>query len=254
MSNEELMLTVLRAVGKKLITEEVYDETVKEIFTELKNKAAKVHRHTADDVDDSATKRIPTIVKQTEWDKKVSEEQLNAAVNTFASGLEWKGVFPTLDELKAKITQPKEGYFAIITQDPAYQNKNTIVIYEAEQVNDWQTITSILLPGLATQEQDGLMSKGDKKKLDGLQNYTLPVANANTLGGVKAKTGGNVTISSDGTIDVASEKIVSATEKQKWNQASTDATQALAKATEVDTKITYVTVEEAKTIINKYKA
>lgn len=37
----------------------------------------------------------------------------------------------------------------------------------------------------ATQAEDGLMSKEDKKKLDGLANYTLPNATESKVGGVK---------------------------------------------------------------------
>lgn len=40
----------------------------------------------------------------------------------------------------------------------------------------------------------------EKTKLAGLENYTLPVANTNTLGGVKA--GENVSIGADGTLSV----------------------------------------------------
>lgn len=40
------------------------------------------------------------------------------------------------------------------------------------------------LPGAATQQADGLMSKEDKKKLDGLNNYSLPAAGS-ALGGVR---------------------------------------------------------------------
>lgn len=38
---------------------------------------------------------------------------------------------------------------------------------------------------VATQTSNGLMSSVDKKKLDGLSNYTLPTTAASTLGGVK---------------------------------------------------------------------
>lgn len=261
MTNEELIMTVAEVLEKKLITEEVYDETLKQIFAEIKKKAAGDHTHNADSITDGPTKSIPTKTKQEEWNKKVTQEQLTTAINTFAGGLAWKGVFSTLAELKQKITQPKEGFFAIITQDPAYQNKNTIVIYEAEQVNDWQTLPALFMPGVATQEQDGLMSKDDKKKLDGLENYTLPVANKTVLGGVKAKEGGAITIGADGVIDVDGEKVVTTEEKQKWNKASADATQATQKATqneakiaEVEKKFVYMTVQEAQEIINKHKA
>lgn len=271
----EVMMTVAEVLEKKLITDDVYDETLKQIFTEIKKKAAGEHTHNADSITDGTTKSIPTKAKQEDWNKRVTQEQLTTAINTFAGGLAWKGVFSTLAELKQKITQPKEGYFAIITQDPAYQNKNTIVIYEAEQVNDWQTLPALFMPGVATQEQDGLMSKGDKKKLDSLENYTLPVANKTVLGGVKAKEGGAITIGADGVIDVDGEKVVTAAEKQKWNKAGTDATQALsdaknaqttatqatqkatqneAKIAEVEKKFVYMTVQEAQEIINKHKA
>ena len=44
-------------------------------------------------------------------------------------------------------------------------------------------------PGNATTSEPGLMSATDKTKLDGLQNYTLPEATADVLGGVKVGTG-----------------------------------------------------------------
>ena len=65
----------------------------------------------------------------------------------------------------------------------------------------WGTVESATY-GEATQDQSGLMSANDKKKLDGIEenanNYTLPVATTTRLGGVKA--GNNITISGDGTI------------------------------------------------------
>ncbi len=57
--------------------------------------------------------------------------------------------------------------------------------------------------GAATQSVSGLMSAGDKKKLDGVasgaNNYTLPAATTSMLGGVKPD-GKTITVSSDGTI------------------------------------------------------
>ena len=41
---------------------------------------------------------------------------------------------------------------------------------------------------VATTDTDGLMSSGDKTKLDGLSNYVLPEATSTTLGGVKVAT------------------------------------------------------------------
>ncbi len=59
----------------------------------------------------------------------------------------------------------------------------------------------------ATQSAAGLMSATDKVKLDGIEsganNYTLPVATAGALGGVKSSNAtGDVTVNNDGTMTV----------------------------------------------------
>lgn len=54
--------------------------------------------------------------------------------------------------------------------------------------------------GNATQSAAGYMSAADKTKLDGLSNYTLPVATTTRLGGVKA--GSGVEVDNSGTLSV----------------------------------------------------
>ena len=65
--------------------------------------------------------------------------------------------------------------------------------------------------GNATSGASGLMSAGDKAKLDGIENnannYTLPTASASTLGGVKV--GSNITLSS-GTISLTKDNVTAA--------------------------------------------
>lgn len=51
----------------------------------------------------------------------------------------------------------------------------------------------------ATVNGSGLMSAADKKKLDGLENYTLPAATNGTIGGVKPD-GSTITVNDDGVI------------------------------------------------------
>lgn len=187
---------------------------------------------------DLLAKEIFTLLKT-----KVGQSELESAIAELASGLAWKGTYETLEALNEAIPEPKEGYFVIITKEPTYENKNTMLIYEAETVNAWQSIGDIFLPGKATTSQDGLMSKEDKTKLDGLTTYTLPVATSSSLGGVKQ--GDNITISGDGTISThapyqhpenhpasiitqdENNRFVTDAEKTKWNQASTDSTSAL---------------------------
>lgn len=250
MTNEDLIMTVAAALEKKLITEEVYDETLKVVFEEIKKRALSNHTHNADAITDGTNKTIPTKVKQAEWDKKVTKEELNAAVNTFASGLAWKGVFDTLEALNAKITQPKEGDFVIVIKEPTYP-KNTLLIYEGAPTNAWQTIGELFIPGKATQDADGLMSKEDKKKLDGLHNYEHPTNHPATM------------ITED-----ENHKFVTATEKRNIATALNTGNSALSKAnaneqaintangkiTTLEGKFVYLSIEEAKAIVNKYKA
>ncbi|MGY0039052.1 beta strand repeat-containing protein [Pedobacter sp. NJ-S-72] len=53
----------------------------------------------------------------------------------------------------------------------------------------------------ATAAKSGLMNPADKTKLDGLTNYTLPVASASVLGGVKV--GANLSIDANGVLSAA---------------------------------------------------
>lgn len=60
----------------------------------------------------------------------------------------------------------------------------------------------------ATTEFDGVMSAADKQKLDGLSNYTLPIASATVLGGIKL--GSGLSATSDGTVSVSADVVAGA--------------------------------------------
>ena len=64
----------------------------------------------------------------------------------------------------------------------------------------------------ATTEFDGVMSAADKQKLDGLSNYTLPIASATELGGIKL--GSGLSATSDGTVNVSADVVAGSVE---WN-------------------------------------
>ena len=255
MENLDTRVAESLASGKKIIDEVAYDLLAKEIIALIKTKAESSHTHSADQVTETDSKKFVSPQEKKTWGDKVSQEQLTAAINTFASGLAWKGVYETLEALKSAIPAPKEGYYVIVTQEPTYQNKNTMLIYEAEEVNDWQALGDLFLPGNATQSSDGLMSKEDKKKLDGIQaganNYTHPSSHPASM------------ITED-----TSHRFVTDAEKTKWNKAATDsasasqtantakstADSALSKATTVETALNNtMTEEEAQAIIDKYK-
>ena len=60
----------------------------------------------------------------------------------------------------------------------------------------------------ATTEFDGVMSAADKQKLDGLSNYTLPIASATALGGIKL--GSGLSVTNDGTVSVSADVVAGA--------------------------------------------
>ena len=64
----------------------------------------------------------------------------------------------------------------------------------------------------ATTEFDGVMSAADKQKLDGLSNYTLPIASATALGGIKL--GSGLSVTNDGTVNVSADVVAGSVE---WN-------------------------------------
>lgn len=257
------------AKNEKIIGQEAYDLLAKELATLIGGKSAKGHTHTADDVTETANKKYVSLTEKDNWNKKVDKDQLDAAIKTFSSGLAWKGVYDTLDALNTAIPTPKEGDFVIVIKEPTFGNgKNTLLIYEGEPTKKWQTVGELFMPGKATTQADGLMSKEDKIKLDGLHNYTLEVATETRLGGVKAKKGNAVTIAGDGVIGIDDTRTVQSGEREKWDKAGTDATNALTqlgtltpKVTQAEKDITalkektqVMTTQEAQVIINKYKS
>ena len=64
----------------------------------------------------------------------------------------------------------------------------------------------------ATTELAGVMSAADKQKLDGLSNYTLPIASSTALGGIKL--GSGLSATSDGTVNVSADVVSGSVE---WN-------------------------------------
>ena len=69
--------------------------------------------------------------------------------------------------------------------------------------SSWSKWTALADDRYASQSLRGLMSSGDKKKLDNIEAeanaYTLPVASSGTLGGIKPD-GTTVTVSDDGVL------------------------------------------------------
>lgn len=107
------------------------------------------------------------------------------------------------------------GHFGLIVQRTALgwttqilTNPQTGTIWRRTwNSNSWDEWKALAEERDATTTIHGLMSSGDKQKLDGIQSgankYTLPVASTATLGGVKPD-GKTITIGQDGTITAQS--------------------------------------------------
>jgi hypothetical protein len=215
-----------------LLRYEQLEELITLIYGDIKGKATSAHTHSATDITETTTKRFVTDIEKAAWNAKISQDQLDQALNTLVSGLTWKGSFATLKEIQA-LENPQDGWFAIATE-----GTNTFYVYESE-TNEWQSLGGIMLPGVATETSNGLMTAEMVKKLASLSNYTLPVATTDTLGGVKS--GSIIYVSSDGTLQIDTSKVITDAERTKWNTAATEASSALSKANSNATSITSLT-------------
>lgn len=207
---------------------EQLEELITLVYQDIKKKAALVHTHVAGDITETSSKRFVTDAEKTSWNARITQQQLDSALNTLASGLTWKGSYATLAEIQA-LPNPQDGWFAIATT-----GINTFYVYES-QSGSWQDLGGLMLPGVATETSNGLMTKEMVKKLASLSNYTLPKATASVLGGVKS--GSIITVDSNGVLQIDATKIVSTAEKNTWNKAATDATNALSEISKTNANV-----------------
>jgi len=104
---------------------------------------------------------------------------------------------------------------------PTYTAGTNVQISDQNVISATDTTYSV-----ATQSDAGLMSASDKTKLDGIatgaNNYVLPEATAQVLGGVKQGT--NVSIAADGTISATDTTYTDATQSDAGLMSATDKT------------------------------
>lgn len=78
-----------------------------------------------------------------------------------------------------------------LIEDTEKERLATVVNYDDTEIK--ADISKCATKDVATTTKNGLMSKEDKDKLDGLESYSLPIATADTLGGVKVGSGLSIT-------------------------------------------------------------
>lgn len=256
----------LMANMNAILKYEQLEELVTLIYQDIKKTATTEHEHSAENIIESTTKRFVSDSEKASWNARITQSQLDSALNTLASGLTWKGSFATLAEIQA-LQNPKDGWFAIATT-----GINTFYIYESE-IGSWQDLGGLMLPDVATETSNGLMSKEMVIKLAELSNYTLPKATASVLGGVKSGT--VITVDSNGVLQIDTAKIVTTTEKNTWNQAAADGAEALSeisktnanvsnaitrvgnletRATNIEGKLVYITSVDISSLVETSKS
>lgn len=216
------------ATSNAILQYEQLQQLILQIYEDIKKKSNIEHNHLATDITENSSKRFVSDSEKNSWNAKITQAQLDGALNSLTSGLSWKGSFSTLTEIQA-IPNPQDGWFTIKTS-----GENVFYIYESS-TNSWQDLGGLMLPGVATSTANGLMTKEMVNKLAQLHNYTLPKASASILGGVKS--GSIITIGSDGDLQIDTSKVISSAERTKWNKAGTDATEALNKIANTDANL-----------------
>ena len=115
------------------------------------------------------------------------------ATKTDGSGLMLNSDKTKLDSIKATNT-------TFITDIKFVNNKYGLQMYYYLRNLNNTSYTGYKTIPLASATTNGTMSSADKVKLDSLSNYTLPIADSSTLGGIKIGSGLN--IDSNGTVSV----------------------------------------------------
>lgn len=195
---ERTLLDILELGDDKLVTQTAYELLANEVFTTLKGKANTVHTHNATDITEDSTHRFVTDTEKSTWNAKLDKTTFDEAMRQLASGLTWKGTYLNIDAVREALPNPQSGWVVITTE-----GKNDMYIYEADSVNEWQTLGQVFVPGEATQSQSGLMSASDKKKLDGI-NMETKVDKTTQVQAGNGLTGGGA-LSGDITLTVQAE-------------------------------------------------
>ena len=170
----------------------------------LIQKGSAEHTHAPSDIQETAEKRFVSDTEKTRWNDTYTKAQTDEKLKTAIGGLAFKGTFNTLADLPSK-EEAQDGWFAIVVNEPTAEGKNVLVIFEST-TKEWKQLGDLLIPGVATEDLDGLMGKDMVKALNkagvdiaGLKDGSLlPKASSTQIGAVKQ--GANITIAEDGTI------------------------------------------------------
>ena len=170
----------------------------------LIQKGSAEHTHQPSEIIETPEKKFVSDTEKNRWNDTYTKAQTDEKLKTAIGGLAFKGTFGTLADLPSK-EEAQDGWFAIVVNEPTAEGKNVLVIFEST-TKEWKQLGDLLVPGVATEDLDGLMGKDMVKALNkagvdiaGLKDGSLlPKASSTQIGAVKQ--GANITIAEDGTI------------------------------------------------------
>lgn len=133
---------------------------------------------------------------QTQLDAKQTKDDANAFETLVGETYATKTEMTDSLALKQDAATAFDGKYTSLTEvpsqfTPAAHTHAIADVTGLQGALDAKADTSVIptIPGNATASKAGLMSSEDKTKLDGLNNYVLPEATADVLGGVKVGAG-----------------------------------------------------------------
>lgn len=170
-------------------------------LTELGNAK---HVHVPGEVIETEDKKFVSNAEKERWNNTYTKPEVDKKITDAIGGLTFKGTFNTIANLPSS-EEAKDGWFAIVVNEPTAKGKNVLVIYESADQR-WKQLNELVVPGVVTTDLDGLMSKEMLKQLNQLgidmnavkDGSLLPKASLSQIGAVKI--GDNIQVSEDGTI------------------------------------------------------
>lgn len=157
----------------------------KKLGTDIKS-----HTHTPDQIIENAEKRFVSDTEKTRWNDTYTKSETDGKVSTLETKLTdkidalekarvWKPSVDTFDKIAETYPEPQDTW-CVIAKDT-----NIMWMYDAQQ-QKWIDLGHSVIHDNATQDKDGLMSKEDKTKLDGMEQ-AIATAKQEAIADAQAK-------------------------------------------------------------------
>lgn len=168
-------------------------ENLKTFKTEYDKKLGtdiRSHTHTPDQILETAEKKFVSDTEKARWNDTYTKSETDGKVSTLETKLTdkidalekarvWKPSVDTFDKIAETYPEPQDTW-CVIAKDT-----NIMWMYDAEQ-QQWIDLGHSVIHDNATGDKDGLMSKEDKTKLDGMEQ-AIATAKQEAIADAQAK-------------------------------------------------------------------